>query len=69
LDRGGWRVVGRGLAGYAKTEFPHNVPDHDQQRSNRHNPAIKPEAPSAAVRSWRWVEWRPKHVEPHINVK
>ena len=34
-----WSVVGRGL------------PDHDQQRSNRHAPAVKPEAPSAVVRS------------------
>jgi hypothetical protein len=39
LERGGWSVVGRGL------------PDHDQQRSNRHVPAVKPEAPSAVVRS------------------
>jgi len=28
-----------------------NPPDHDQQRSNRHAPAVKPEAPSAVVRS------------------
>jgi len=35
LDSGGWGVVGRGLA------------DHDRQRSNRHSPAVKPEAPSA----------------------
>jgi len=34
-----WSVVGRGL------------PDHDQQRSNRHAPTVKPEAPSAVVRS------------------
>jgi len=26
-------------------------PDHDQQRSNRHAPTVKPEAPSAVVRS------------------
>jgi hypothetical protein len=25
--------------------------DHDQQRSNRHAPTVKPEAPSAVVRS------------------
>jgi hypothetical protein len=43
--------------------------DHDQQRSNRHAPTVKPEAPSAVVRSWWWAERRPKHVEPHINVK
>ena len=45
------------------------VPDHDQQRSNRHAPTAKPEAPSAVVRSWWWAERHPKHVEPHINVK
>ena len=39
LERGGWSVVGRGL------------PDHDQQRSSRHFAAVKPEAPSAVVRS------------------
>jgi len=33
----------RGLAGY--------LPEHDQQRSNRHAPTVKPEAPSAVVRS------------------
>jgi hypothetical protein len=33
LERGGWSVVGRGL------------PDHDQQRFNRHDPTVKPEAP------------------------
>jgi len=48
LERGGWSVVGRGLAGYAGT---HNLPDHDQQRSNHHAPTVKPEAPSATVRS------------------
>jgi hypothetical protein len=42
--------------------------DHDQKRSNRHAPTVKPEAPSAVVRSWCWAERRPKHVEPHINV-
>jgi hypothetical protein len=38
---GAWRLerLGRGLA------------DHDQQRSNRHAPTVKPEAPSAVVRS------------------
>jgi len=49
-------VVGRGLA------------DHDQQRSNCHAPSVKPEAPSAVVRSWWRAERRPKHVEPHLNV-
>ena len=43
--------------------------DHDQQRSNHHAPTVKPEAPSAVVRSWRCAGRRPKHVEPHINVK
>jgi len=28
-----------------------NVPDHNQQRSNRRAPTVKPEAPSAVVRS------------------
>jgi hypothetical protein len=32
-------VVGRG------------VPDHDQQRSSRYSPTVKPEAPSAVVHS------------------
>jgi len=57
LERGGWRVVGRCLA------------DHDQQRSSHHTPTVKPEAPSAIVRSWWWAERRPKRVEPHVNVK
>ena len=57
LERGGWSFVGRGL------------PDHDQQRSNHHAPKVKTEAPSAVVLSWWWAERRPKHVEPHINVK
>jgi len=39
LERGGSSVVGRGL------------PDHNQQRSNRRAPTVKPEAPSAVVRS------------------
>jgi len=39
LKSGGWSVVGGGL------------PDHDQQRSNRHAPTVKPEAPIAVVRS------------------
>jgi hypothetical protein len=52
-----WSVVGRGLA------------DHDQQRSNRHAPTVKSEAPSAVVSSWWWAARRPKHDEPHINVK
>jgi hypothetical protein len=28
-----------------------NRPDHDQQRSNRHAPAVKPEAANAVVSS------------------
>jgi hypothetical protein len=60
LERGGWSVVGRGLAG---------LPDHDQQCSNRHAPMVKPEAASAVVRSWRWARGCPKHVGPHIDVK
>jgi len=44
LDRSGWNVVGRGLAGY-------NLPDHEQQRSSRFSPKVKPEASSAVVRS------------------
>jgi len=31
------------------TEFPHNLADHDQQRSSRFSPTVKPEAPSAVV--------------------
>jgi len=31
--------------------WPVNWPDHDQQRSNRHAPTVKPEAPTAVVRS------------------
>jgi len=30
LERGGWSVVGRGLAGYQVD----NLPEHDQQRSS-----------------------------------
>ena len=45
------------------------VPDHDQQRSSRFSPTVKPEAPSAVVCSWWWAKRRPKHGEPHINVK
>jgi len=58
--RSGWSVVGHGLV---------SLQDHDQQRSNRHAPTVKTEAPSAVVRSWWWAERRPKHVEPHKNVK
>jgi hypothetical protein len=43
--------------------------DHDQQRYNCHAPTVKPEAPSAVVRSWWWAERCPKHVQPHVNVK
>jgi len=39
LEHGGWSVVGRGLA------------DHNQQRSKCQAPTVKPEAPSAVVRS------------------
>jgi len=45
LESGDSSVVGRGLAGYD------NLPDYDQQRSNRHSPTVKPEAPSTVVRS------------------
>jgi hypothetical protein len=54
---GSWSIVG------------HSLPHHDQQCSNRHSPTVKPEAPSVVVRSWWWVEGRPKHVELYINVK
>ena len=57
VERGGSSVVGRGPA------------DHDQQRSNRFSPTVKPEAPRAVVCSWWWTGKRPKHVEPHVNVK
>jgi len=33
LERGGWSVVGRGLADH----------DHEQQRSSRFSPTVKPE--------------------------
>jgi len=46
-----WSIVGHGLAGYADTESPHNLPDHDQQRWNHHTPTVEPESPSAVVRS------------------
>jgi hypothetical protein len=29
----------------------YDLPDHDQQHSNRYAPTVKPEAPSAVVRS------------------
>jgi hypothetical protein len=32
-----------------------NLPDHDQQRSSRFSPTVKPEAPSAVVCSWWWA--------------
>jgi len=47
----------------------YNLPDHNQQRSNRHSSTVKPEAPSAVVRSWWWAERRLKHVVPHTDVK
>jgi len=43
--------------------------DHDQQGSSCFSPTVKPESPSAVVCSWWWTGRRPKHVEPHINVK
>ena len=52
-----WSVVGRGLQ------------DHDQQRSSRFSPTVKPEAPSAVVCSWWWAGKHPKHAVPHVNVK
>jgi len=54
LERSGWSVVGCGLT------------DHNQQRSNRFSPTVKPEAPSAVVCSWWWAGRRSKHVQPHI---
>ena len=45
-----WRRMEK-ISWTAETEFPHNLPDHDQQRSNRHAPTVKPETPSAVVRS------------------
>jgi len=41
----------------------------DQQRCYHHAPTVKPEAANAVVSSWWWARKRPKHVEPHINVK
>jgi len=38
--RGGWSVVGRGLA---------DLLDHDQQHSSRFSPTVKPKAPSTVV--------------------
>ena len=57
---GGSSAVGRGLAGR---------PDHDQQRYYHQDPTVKPEAANAVICSWWWAWKRPKHVEPHINVK
>jgi hypothetical protein len=39
------------------------------QTTTNNAPTVKPEAHSAVVRSWWWAERRPKHVEPHINIK
>ena len=39
-----WSVVGGGVVG-------RGLPDHDQQRSNRHTPTVK-QIPSAVVRFW-----------------
>jgi hypothetical protein len=45
------------------------LPDHDQQHCYHRTPTVKPGAVNAIVSS-RWWAWkRPKHVEPHINVK
>jgi len=49
--------------------WPVNRPDHDQQRCYYHAPTVKPEAADPIVCSRRWAWERPKHVEPHINVK
>jgi len=35
----------------SESPSPHNLPDDDQQRSKHHAPTVKPEAPSAVVRS------------------
>jgi hypothetical protein len=59
----------RSLQLHYEPQAGYNLPDHDQQRSNRHAPTVKPEAPSAIVRSLWWAERHPIHVEPHINVK
>jgi hypothetical protein len=39
------------------------------QTTTNNAPTVKPEAPSAVLRSWWWAQRRPKHAEPHINVK
>jgi len=49
--------------------WAHNRPDYDQQRFSRFLLTVEPEAPSADVCSWWLVGWRPKYVEPHINVE
>jgi len=41
----------------------------DQQRCYRHAPTVKPEPANAVVCSWWWAWKRPKHVEPHVNLK
>jgi hypothetical protein len=61
-----WRVAGETLLVVA---WQFNLPDHDQKRSNRHSPTVKPGAPSAFLRFWWWVEWRPKRVQPYVVVK
>jgi hypothetical protein len=45
------------------------VGDHDQQRSNRHAPMVKPKAPSAFAHSRWWAERHQKYAEPHTNIK
>ena len=49
------------------------LPDHDQQHSKRQAPTVKPEAPSAVVRSWWWAGEAPEtcwatHKRHVINV-
>ena len=46
---GAWRLE-RCWAWSGRLCLWHNLPDHDKQRSNRHAPTVKPEAPSAVVR-------------------
>jgi len=40
-----------------------------KQRFRPFLPKVEPEAPSAVACSWWWAGWRPKHVEPHMNVE
>jgi hypothetical protein len=47
------RTTALGASGFALlvVVWQINLPDHDLQRSNRHAPTVKSEAPSTAVRS------------------